>query len=122
VSDVTAELENWRCAGSNVTVIGGTQLLLDMTITLTVRDGFDVVPLATTFADAIEARITKLKVGETMFLDSIIGSLVAVAPDDVLDVTFDTITATPGGAQPIADVAPAESEVIRSGTMTVLGA
>ena len=122
VADAIAELENWRCAGSTVLVVGGTQLLVDMQITLTTRAGFDVVPLATTFAAAVEARITKLKVGQIMYLDSIIGVLVAVAPDDVYEVAFDSITLTPGGAQPIQDVAPTTSQVVRAGTITVLGA
>ena len=122
ISDVATELENWRCAGSTVNVVGGSQLLVDMTISLTVRAGFDVAAQAALLASAVETRILKLKVGETMFLDSIIGALIAVFPDDILDVTFDAITTTPGGAQPIADLAAGTSEVIRAGTITVLGA
>lgn len=122
VSDVITELNNWRCASANVLVVGGSKLILDMTITLSVRAGFDVVPLATVFSDAVTARLKKIKGGEKLFLDSAIGVLVAVAADDVLGVTFDTITGTPGGALPIADVVPTVGQVIRAGTITVVGA
>ena len=122
VTDVATELENWRCAGTIVSVLGGSQLLVDMTISLTVRVGFDVAPQATLIATAVATRILKLKVGETLFLDSLIGAIIAVYPDDILDVTFDAITTTPGGAQAIADLVAGNSEVIRAGTITVLGA
>jgi len=122
ITDVQAELENWRCAGSIVSVLGGSQLLVDMTISLTVRAGFDVAAQAALLATAVENRVLKLLVGETLFLDSLIGSLIAVYPDDILDVTFNAITTTPGGAQPIADLVAGTSEVIRAGTITVLGA
>ena len=122
ISDVVAELENWRCAGTNVQVTGGTQLEVTMTITLTAVAGYDVDANASTFADAVENRIAKLKGGEVMYLDSIIGALIAVAADDVLEVAFDSISLDPGGAQAIQDVTPTVSQVIRAGTITVQGA
>lgn len=122
VSDVTTELENWRCAGSNVVVAGGSQLLLDITISLVVSDGFDVEAYADAFAQAATTRISKLKVGETLYLDSLIAAVIGVAPDDVMDVEFDAITGTPGGALAIGDVTPTAIQVIRPGTMTVQAA
>ena len=103
VQDVITELDNWRCAGSTVLVVGGSQLLVDMTVALTVRDEYDVAAQADVLADAVTARLAKLKPGGVMYLDSVVGALIAVAPDDIWEVEFTAITTTPGGAQPIAD-------------------
>lgn len=120
VSDVTAELENWRCAGTPVTVVGGLQILVDIAITLdNVVDGFDIAEAESDIVDAVEARINRLKPEETMFLDSIIAQVIAVYPDSINDVGFTSITLTPGGAQPIQDVVPSTGYVIRPGTITV---
>lgn len=122
VADVVTELENWRCGGSTVTVVGGSQLVTDVTVQLVVRSGYDVAANATTIGTAMVTRLSKLKADETMFLDSVIASIIAVSPDDILDVEFTAITITPGGAQPIVDLVPGTAEVIRGGTMTVIEA
>lgn len=120
VADVAAELENWRCAGTTVTVVGGTQVLVDMTVEITdFRSGFDVASQAPTIIEAIEARINKLGPGSTLFLDTIIASAIGSFPDDIFNVTITAITLTPGGVQPIADVVPSSGQVLRAGTITV---
>jgi len=118
ISDVVAELEDWRCAGSTVVVVGGVQLAVSMDFTLVVREGYDVAAFSSLLSDAVTNRLSKLKVGETMYLDSVIAAIIAVAPDDILEVTFDTITTNPGGAQPIADLVPTSSQVIRGDAFT----
>jgi uncharacterized phage protein gp47/JayE len=120
IADVEEELEFWRCAGIDVTVLGGTQVLVDMAITLDdVTSGFDISEAEAVIVDAVETRIARLDPGETLFLDSIIAQVIAVYPDNINDVGFSTITLTPGGAQPIQDVVPSGAQVLRAGTITV---
>lgn len=120
IADVEEELENWRCAGTDVTVLGGTQVLVDMAITLDdVTAGFDIDEAEAVIVDAVEVRISRLKPGETLFLDSIIAQIIAVYPDNINDVGFTSITLTPGGAQSIQDIVPSAAQVLRPGTITV---
>ena len=70
---------------------------------------------------AIENRMFKLKGGDTLYLDSVIGSIISVAPDDILDVIFDSITFN-AASQPIANIVPAASEIIRPSAITVVAA
>jgi len=121
VADVEAELENWRCAGVNVTVLGGDPLLVDFTAELIVRAGFDVLAHVTELEDAATARMAKLKAGETCYLDMIDASIIAVYPDDILKVTLTAITVG-GSPASIADIVPGADEVIRAGTLTIVGA
>jgi hypothetical protein len=118
VSDVQAELENWRCAGVVLTVVGGAAAVLDLDITLRARAGFSVAAATDLLVAAVKARIGKLRVGETLYLDQVIGAIYAVAPDDVLDVGFTSISVD-GVAQPIADVVPAAGKILRAGTVTI---
>lgn len=121
VQDVIAELENWRCAGVPVSVTGGSQLAVSMAISLVVRLGYDVTAANADLVAAIENRMFKLKGGDTLYLDSIIGSIIAVAPDDILDVVFDSITYN-AASQPIANIVPTVSEIIRPSAITVVAA
>lgn len=118
VSDVQAELENWRCAGIVLTVVGGSAAVLDLGITIRARAGFSVAAAADLFIAAVKGRIGKLRVGETLYLDQVIGALYAVAPDDVLDVGFASI-AVDSVAQAISDVVPAAGKILRAGTVTI---
>lgn len=122
VADVEAELENWRCAGTVVNVVGGNQALLNVTVTIPLagrRAGFDVLARNADIIGAVFARARKLQAGETFFLDSLIASVIAVAPDDIFDVEVTSITLG-GVAQPIADIVPAIDEVIRPQTVFVV--
>jgi hypothetical protein len=119
VADVTTELENWRVASSVVTVVGGAKVLLDISAVLTVRPSFDVSAVDTLFQDAITNRIGKLRVGEVLYLDSLIAAIIAVSPDDVLDVTFTSIVKGGVPQSPTANVVADVSEVLRAGVVVV---
>lgn len=120
INDVIEELENWRCAGVLITVTGGTSVLVDIAISVvTARAGFNVAARSADIIAAVNSRFAKLTVGQTLYLDSLIGSVVGVAPDDIFDVRFDSITLTPGGVAEIVDVVPAAAEILRAGTITV---
>lgn len=120
VSDVKAEIEKWRCAGVLVTVVGGRASALDLTLTLSrVRSGFDVAANAGTIADAVEARVNRLKVGETAYLDMIIAAAIAAFQDDIFDVTFSAISLGGVAQATNLDVTPASDVIIRAGTITV---
>jgi uncharacterized phage protein gp47/JayE len=110
VSDVEAELESWRCAGSVVTVLGGTVLTQAITVALTVRPTFDVVAMTTTIQDAIEERVNKLGIGETLYQTMIRTAVQNVRIDEILNVTV---------SAPASDLTPSANQVIRAGTITV---
>jgi uncharacterized phage protein gp47/JayE len=110
VSDVEAELENWRCAGSVVVVLGGSKLEQAITVVLTVAAGVDVAALEADIQSAIEERVNKLGVGETLYITMITTAVQNVRIDEILDVTV---------SLPAADVVPSASQVIRAGTITV---
>lgn len=121
INDVLTELENWRCAGTVVNVIGGTSLLVDSAISLVVRAGFNVAAREADLIAAVENRINKLRVGETLFLDMLIGAIVAVAPDSIFDVIFNSLTVG-GTAALIGDVTPTASQAVRPGTFSFVEA
>jgi uncharacterized phage protein gp47/JayE len=118
IADVETELENWRCAGTIVQVAGGIRSVVDVVAQLTVRPRFNVAARESDFEDAYSARVDKLRVGETLFLDMIIAALITVAPDDVFEVTFTAVVVDAVG-QPVDDVAAGTSQVLRPGTLSV---
>lgn len=121
VQDVITELESWRCAGIPIEVLGGTQLAVSMGISLVVRVGYDVAAASTDLVAAVENRMQKLRGNDTLYLDTLIGAIIAVAPDDILDVIFDSITFN-AASQPIADIVPATGQIIRADVITVVAA
>lgn len=121
VSDTVTELENWRCAGVPIFVTGGTQLAVSMAISLVVRAGYNVSTASADLVAAVENRLLKLRADDTGYLDSVIAAVIAVAPDDILDVIFDDITYN-AASQPIVDIVPAAGQVIRAETITVVAA
>lgn len=119
ISDVIIELEEWRCAGTAISVVGGTRVLIDLVIEVTNSlPGFDVAAAEPDLIDATEARIERLNPEETMFLDAMIAAIIAVFPDDIFNITFTAITLTPGGAQAIDDVVPTTAQVLRPGNIS----
>jgi len=111
VSDVVTNLELWRAAGSVVVVVGGSVLSQAITVTVDdVRDGFSVAAHVTLITAAITARMAKLGANETLFLDAIIAAIIAIAPDDIFNVTFTV---------PTIDVVPTAGQVIRAGAISV---
>lgn len=110
VADVISEIENWRAAGSIVTVLGGTALLVDVTGVLIAEPGVDTSVLGPVAADAIIGRINKQRQGETLFLDSIKSAAIGVDPDALNALVL---------SDPLVDVVPGASQVIRPGTITI---
>lgn len=110
VADTIAEIENWRAAGSIVTVIGGTALIVDVTGTLIGKTGVDTAVLGVPAAEAITGRMRKQKQGETLYIDSIKAAAIGVDPDALEALTLST---------PLVDVEPTAYQVIRPGTITI---
>lgn len=110
VADAEAEVENWRAAGSIVTTVGGTALIVDVTGVLVVNDGVDPSVLAPLCEDAIEARMRKQRQGEVLYLDSIKAAAVNIDPDAIDALVLST---------PVATVTPTVFQVIRPGTITI---
>ena len=119
ITDVETELENWRAAGPTLTVVGGTRVEIDLTVSITdYRTGFDVAQNADTIEAAMAARIDRLTAGQTMSLNAVRAAAFAAFPDDVYEVEITAITQD-GSPVTVADIVPASSEVLRSGTVTV---
>lgn len=110
VSDAEAELELWRAAGCSVTVLGGTQLLVDVTGVLVVNDGVDAAALAPLAVSAIEARLRKQRQGELLYLDSIKAAGIAIDPDAIDALVL---------SLPAANVTPTITQTIRPGAITI---
>lgn len=106
VSDVIDELENWRAAGSNVVVMGGSPFGLNpITIQLSVRAGVNIAAITEDVKAAIVARVAKLKIGETCYREAIAQAALNV---DIGNVIGCNVIA------PAADVVPSSNQVIRT--------
>ena len=110
VSDVVTEIENWRAAGSIVTVAGGAALVVNVTGTLVADAGVDTSVLGALAAAAVAGRMAKQRQGETLYLDSIKSAAIGVDPD-----ALDALVLT----APVADVTPTANQVIRAGTISI---
>jgi hypothetical protein len=110
VADVVLEIENWRAAGSLVTVTGGTPLSVAVTGSLVVVAGLDPAVLAPLAVAAVTARMRKLRQGERFYLDMAKAAAISVDPDAI--EAFN-ITA------PVGDVTPSASQVVRPGVITI---
>jgi hypothetical protein len=110
ISDVIAELEAWRAAASIVNVVGGASLMTNVIGMLVVKSGVDASVLAPLAAAAISGRMTKLRQGETMYLDSIKAAAISVDPDAIEALVL---------TSPAADVVPSSAQVVRPGTVTI---
>jgi len=108
VADVTAELENWRCAGSLVLVTGGALYTLNpIQITLAVRTGIDTAEIAADVKSAIVERINRLRIGETCSRSIIQQAALNVDLDNIIGCTV---------VLPAADVVPSANQIIRTAT------
>ena len=112
ISDTETQIEEWRAAGSLVTILGGTQLAIAVTGTMVFRDGSGADPLvyAPLVATAITARMAKLKQGEIAYLDAIKAAGISVDPDVIEAIQL---------TAPIADVAPTTTQTPRAGVVTM---
>lgn len=117
VSDVITELENWRCAGSVVTVTGGAVYLQDITIDWSssetiVRAGFDPRSVEEQIESALVNSANKLKIGETLFKSVLQGAIKNVDPDNILEVKI---------TNPTSNIAPpSANQVVRVGTVSFI--
>ncbi len=112
VSDVETEIENWRAAGCLVSVLGGTQLLVDITAQLVLRanSGADPLVYAPLCEAALVSRLAKFKQGEVGYLDAMKAAAIAVDPDVIEALIFSV---------PLADVTPTVTQTIRAGAITI---
>lgn len=111
VADVITEVQNWRAAGSIVTVIGGFPLVVNVIGQLVAKSGVDTSVLGPLSGAAISGRMKKLRQGETLFIDSIKTAAISVDPDALEALILTT---------PLADVVSAPGQVIRPGTITIV--
>ena len=112
VAAVSDEIDNWRCAGVNVNVQAGVLVSQDIDIEITdFRLGFNTAERAQDIIDAVEGALTKLKAGDTLFIDYIVSAVRGVDPDNIVEVSVTT---------PSGNVIPAANEIIRAGTVTVV--
>ncbi len=109
LAEVTAELEDWRCAGSVVNVTGGTPLLIDVDYTLVVRTGTNVLSLLTLIESAITGFMDSLKIGDTLYISALQSAARQVDPVNIVEVIINT---------PAASTAPSSNQLIRTGTVT----
>lgn len=108
---VAVELLNWAAAGALVSVTGGSIQTVNITVSLVVRLGVDVSQLITDVQAAINARVSKLSIGATLYKSDIINAVKAVDPDFIVDVAV---------VSPSVDTAPSTpGSLIRAGVITV---
>lgn len=110
VADAEAEIENWRAGGVTVNVLGGTQLLVNVTGVLTVNDGVDAAALSPLAVTSITARLAKQRQGEVLYLDTIKAAGIGVDPDAIDALTL---------SLPAANVTPTATQTIRAGVITI---
>lgn len=111
IADVEEELEEWRCAGSVVEVLGGAVLTQAITVTLTVTDGTSIAALEANVQDAIEGIVNRLSIGDNLYHVMITTAVRNVAIDEILNVVVSLPAADP--------LEPAANQIIRAGTITV---
>lgn len=123
VANVQAVIEEWRCAGVEVHVLGGQSVSVDVTVSLpsaALPAGFDLSAIEQLIVDAVTARINKLKAGQTLYTDALIATVIAVDPDSIEDVEIAYVAGTGADPDSANDLVPAHDyTVIRAGTITV---
>jgi uncharacterized phage protein gp47/JayE len=108
---VQLELVNWRAAGVLVQVVAAIPLVQNIALTLKCKPTFDVAASNGLLQDAIEARMAKLTMGETLYLHELVGALAALIGDAFQRATF---------SAPTTDVTPAANEKIIPGSITIV--
>lgn len=110
VADVQTELEtNWKAAGTVLVVAAGTAVVTNVDYSITVRPGVDAIVLEPVIEAAITAEMDKLKQGETLSISRLQTVITNVDSEGITKATVNS---------PAADIDPADSEVIRPGTIT----
>lgn len=108
---VAIELLNWAPVGGVVNVAGGAVQIVNISVSIAVRIGVDVDQLVADIQDSVEARVSKLNIGETLYISDIVSAVKAVDPDNIVDVEV---------TNPLVDTVPTNpGNVIRPGTIAV---
>lgn len=123
IYDVQVNLEDWRAAGSIVTVVGGLPAVIDMSIEITeYTDGFDVATASTAIIASVTRLLNDLRRGEIAYLDAIKAAVIAPYSEFIKKVTFTWIQSTTDSVTTVlsttSDIDPA-GKAIRAGTITV---
>jgi uncharacterized phage protein gp47/JayE len=107
---VQLELVNWRAAGVVVQVVSAVPLEQDITVAIKAKPTFSVASSIGLIQEAIEARMAKLTMSETLFLDELRAAIGALIGDAFQRATF---------SAPLTDVVPLPQEKIIPGAITV---
>ncbi len=108
---VAVELYSWAAAGALVNVTGGAVQTVDITVSIAVKIGVDVTQLITDIQNSIDGRVSKLNIGDTLYLSDIMTAVKAVDPDNIVNVVVDL---------PLTDTVPTTpGDIIRPGVITV---
>jgi phage-related baseplate assembly protein len=109
INAVIAEMINWKAAGITLNVQGGSLITQDISLTITARAGVDTQALLPRITAAVAARVSKLKIGESLTLD-IIQQAVRNVDDAIKTVVVNN---------PAVSLVPSPNQIIRAGTITV---
>lgn len=120
---VQENLEDWRAAGSVVTVAGGLPAVIDMNIEITeATEGFDVTSASPAIVASVTRLLNDLRRGEIGYLDAIKAAVIAPYSEFIKKVTFTAIQSTTSSVttalSTTSDIDPA-GKAIRAGTITV---
>lgn len=119
IADVVREIENWRAAGSIVTIAGGVALIIDITAQLIGRAGVDTSVLGPIAAAAVAGRVRKQRQGEILYLDSVKAAAIAVDPDALEALVITALVDSDSNSFPLTDVTPTANQVIRPRVITI---
>ena len=123
VYEVQVNLEDWRAAGSIVTVIGGLTAVIDMDIKIVeFTEGFDVSAASPSIVASVTRLLNDLRRGEIGYLDAIKAAVIAPYSEFIKKVRFTAIRSTTSGVTTelsvFDDIDPV-GKAIRAGTITV---
>jgi len=115
IYDVNKTLEEWRAAGSLITVVGGLRADVGFQVWITDYErGFDVAAAAQTIIDSVVTRINRLRVGQNLSMDSLTAAAILPYASSVTQVSFRSITATRVGV--VASL-PDDTDIVAAGSL-----
>lgn len=111
VNAVNQALLNYRAAGIYVSVVGGTESDVSITIHVSYMSGIDTLAARQAVMNAIVAAVNNLQPGQTLYLASIIS---AAASIQGVVVSNNAISV------PVGDIVPAVGQVLRTNTRLII--
>lgn len=99
----------WRSAGDHVVIFGADLLLQDIDYSLTVRAGVDVNALLSRTDAAAANALFRLQPGEALFRSAISTAIENVDSRSIVAATINN---------PLANIVPAQSQIIRAGSVS----